>query len=227
MMIILDSSRILIKKLMIFLIFYIINYNLWIIFLAPDIYSNKIEFTTLIIVIILAGIDTFIRPIEDKTQMDFYTKLLLFAFFIAPIIVIGMHYEHEIFISELLPILNNLNIAYIGILIVAIGGLITIVARIQLGSYASGQLRLQKKHQLYKSGLYKYIRHPIYMGGYIGMIGVTLAFRSIIVSFLSLIFHFWLYNGRMNYEEEILAEEFGKEYDEYKNQTKKIIPFIF
>jgi len=89
-------------------------------------------------------------------------------------------------------------------------------------------MRLQtvKDHKLVTDGWFKYIRHPMYLGGFCQIIGGAFIFSSFYtLIFCIIIIPFFLL--RIRIEEKMLLEEFGDEYEEYKKDTKKIIPFIY
>lgn len=74
-------------------------------------------------------------------------------------------------------------------------------------------------------GIYKYIRHPMYLG----LILISLALVIDYLTFFRIIlFDFLVLNQlfKINYEEKIL-EKYFSEYKSYKKDTKKLIPFIY
>jgi len=91
---------------------------------------------------------------------------------------------------------------------------------------ATGGLQIVEHHQLVKDGLYKHIRHPIYLGETLRNLGFVAVFSSIYgVLFIvaSTVFLFF----RIKIEEKMLIEAFGEEYKEYQRKTKKLIPYIY
>lgn len=82
-----------------------------------------------------------------------------------------------------------------------------------------------KRAPLVIVGIYRFIRHPLYLGVILGGIGISI-FRMNIVSIgLSYCLGLFL-NAKANREEEWLRQKFS-EYEDYRKKTKKIIPFIF
>ena len=106
--------------------------------------------------------------------MDKNSSLIVVAFFIA------------VLFCPLLKLLNmgNFSIAlilWIGIAI-EIGGIaVHIVAVNTLGKYYMGVLQTVDKQQIVKNGLYKYIRHPGYLGVLLLSVGFGLAMGNWIV----------------------------------------------
>ena len=73
------------------------------------------------------------------------------------------------------------------------------------------------------SGVFKYIRHPLYLSSlllYLGMVAFSLS----IVSFGLWIVIFLFYNYIAGYEERIMGDKFGAEYLDYKKRTGKWLP---
>lgn len=66
----------------------------------------------------------------------------------------------------------------------------------------------------------------MYLGHLIFYIGLILTFKSLI-SFAILLVHLPWFDIRVRRDEKALENEFGSEYVEYKNSTKRWIPFIY
>jgi len=84
---------------------------------------------------------------------------------------------------------------------------------------------LKKNHDLVTTGIYSYIRHPMY-ASVILFCAVLLAtqvnwMNSLV--FVSLLIDLWL---KLRHEERLLSERFP-EYQDYHKRTKMIIPFIY
>ena len=103
----------------------------------------------------------------------------------------------------------------------------SLFSRYSLGKQATPTLVIIDDHQLITRGIYKYVRHPIYGGSIIGLIGFGLVTQSILVSISIFVLYFKILNDRAKYEEKILADEFGDEYIEYMKNSKKLIPFVY
>lgn len=118
-------------------------------------------------------------------------------------------------------------ISYAGVALLLIGGLIRIFARKELDRFFSFQVIIQKGHQLITKGVYKYIRHPMYTGIALELTGLALALRSRYSLLLLIIIGTPVLLYRISAEEKILIKEFGKEYLQYMERTKKLIPKIY
>mgnify|MGYP001265339696 FL=1 len=76
------------------------------------------------------------------------------------------------------------------------------------------------------TGIYGYVRNPMYLGHLIFYIGLIIAFKSLI-AFAILLFHLPWFEIRVRRDEINLEQEFGSTYVEYKNSVKRWIPFVY
>lgn len=114
----------------------------------------------------------------------------------------------------------------LGLLVVLAGFSIRNIAGRTLGNYFLNGINSLRKHKLVKHGIYRYIRHPIYLGAILLNLGIILLFSSLL-GFLVMMGYIPFVLYRIRIEEKILIEKFGKEYRDYMNKTKKIIPLIY
>lgn len=171
--------------------------------------------------------DALVRPESEEEEASRAEIIMALAFFLQPFMVILVFYENVILITEYLSFWANPLFTYVGILILITGGLVLLVSRIQLGMYGSGKIVLEEEHQLVTRGIYRYIRHPIYLGGLIGWIGISLALHGVNTLILFLAMYFLIFKNRIDLEEELLLKEFGEEYFSYVKRTKRLIPFVY
>jgi protein-S-isoprenylcysteine O-methyltransferase Ste14 len=106
-----------------------------------------------------------------------------------------------------------------------IGLFVAVWARGTLGTNWSGEVAIKDKHELILTGPYRLVRHPIYTGFCLMMIG------SLILGFdLETIVGFIIFclgiEMRIHKEEQLLEKYFPKTYTLYQKRTKFIIPFI-
>jgi protein-S-isoprenylcysteine O-methyltransferase Ste14 len=78
---------------------------------------------------------------------------------------------------------------------------------------------------LVKSGLYHYIRHPLYLSIFLFGTGVVLKHTEIIQLALGIVNLVAIYLTSRIEEGEMIAK-FGEEYRRYMNETKMFIPFL-
>ena len=75
------------------------------------------------------------------------------------------------------------------------------------------------------TGAFRYVRHPLYLASILTYIGLTVSTMSIF-SFVLLVPMFIFHNYIAGYEERLLEEKFGEEYQRYKRRTGKWFPRI-
>ncbi len=118
----------------------------------------------------------------------------------------------------------------IGLILYLAGFIFVLWARRTLGKYwglsTSQQVKLLDDHQIVQSGPYAFVRHPMYFGWWIAMLGLTLLYPVWAV-FLLFLFSVISFAGRARREESALAERFGEQWIEYSKHTKFIFPFLF
>jgi len=93
-------------------------------------------------------------------------------------------------------------------------------------TYLSKVVEIQKYQQVISTGPYKYIRHPLYSGNSILVIGLSLSLGSLIALIPALIF-INLLIIRLLFEEKTL--EIGLPgYIEYKKKVRfRLVPYIW
>ena len=89
-----------------------------------------------------------------------------------------------------------------------------------------GLYSFEKTSELIETGLYKYIRHPLYSSLIFLTWGIFLKQITISLFLISLISTIFLYLTAVSDEKECLGY-FGGKYKEYMKRTKRFIPFIF
>lgn len=198
---------------------------IWLI--LPEIFANPITLITLIIYYIVGTIDIMIRPLPDKVEITTVQKVISLMGLLQPFLLILAYLENMNIIAPFIPIWNDPIVAYIGIIILIIGGLIMVISRIQLGKYGTPVIHTGEEHKLVTKGLYKVVRHPMYFGAILMMLGSYIAFRSLLVLIGIVISYIPLMKMRIKMEEETLIGTFGDDYRNYIKQTKKLIPFIY
>lgn len=113
---------------------------------------------------------------------------------------------------------------YPGAAISIIGFLIILIAILQLNKNLTPFPTPKEGGSLIKTGLYKYIRHPIYTGVFLATLGLSLFNNSLwqicIAVTLLILFYF-----KSSYEESLLIEKY-EEYKKYKETTNRFFPFI-
>jgi protein-S-isoprenylcysteine O-methyltransferase Ste14 len=98
-------------------------------------------------------------------------------------------------------------------------------ARVHLGQYWSGHVTLKPGHRLIRSGPYAIVRHPIYTGILLAVMGSAVAMDQYRGAVAVLIVA-ETFVRKLRIEERWLTEEFGAEYENYRKEVKALVPGI-
>ena len=123
--------------------------------------------------------------------------------------------------SRIIP--RSVWIEGLAVLLTAAGIAFAIWARFYIGENWSSAVSIKVDHQLVRTGPYAWVRHPIYSGLLLAMIGTALARRELRGLFATILLWigFWI-KSRM--EEGLMHKMFGAEYQEYSRSTGALIP---
>jgi protein-S-isoprenylcysteine O-methyltransferase Ste14 len=112
-----------------------------------------------------------------------------------------------------------------GVAIYTLGLLAAVIARMQLGRNWSDieKSYVQQNHEVVAHGLYRWVRHPIYAGDLLLLIGLELALNSwAVVAAAALV----LYVRRQAIREERTLLKTLPGYDQYCRRTARFLPFL-
>jgi protein-S-isoprenylcysteine O-methyltransferase Ste14 len=134
----------------------------------------------------------------------------------------GFHKLSHHFHLEIVP--SNPALRIVGVVLCAVGIGFAIWARRHLGRNWGMPMSLQKDHELVTTGPYRLVRHPIYSGVLLAVLGSALA--QSVVWFLPLVIWgiYFIYSAKV--EERLMAQEFPHVYPAYRARTKMLIPFL-
>lgn len=113
----------------------------------------------------------------------------------------------------------------LGVLVFAIGTGLRFIASRTLGLFFNHALVIQQRHQLIDIGIYRYVRHPAYLGTLLMILGSSWAFYTHVGVFLALGGLLFALR-RIRREEAMLEQEFGNKYVEYKRRTDALVPWV-
>jgi protein-S-isoprenylcysteine O-methyltransferase Ste14 len=113
-------------------------------------------------------------------------------------------------------------IAAFGLLMELAGLWLVIGTRIQLRFGATRQ-----DQSFARSGFYRYVRHPIYAGGCLVLLGWPFVFGAPIVTVLATAILFVAARFRVAKEEAEMVARFGEEYESYIRETDRLIPNVW
>jgi protein-S-isoprenylcysteine O-methyltransferase Ste14 len=112
----------------------------------------------------------------------------------------------------------------VGTLLVVVGIGLAVSARIQLGRNWGMPASRKENPELITGGPYQFVRHPIYAGFLIALLGTAIALSVLWLLPLVLFGAYFIYAARQ--EERYMAETFPEQYPAYKRRTKMLVPFV-
>jgi protein-S-isoprenylcysteine O-methyltransferase Ste14 len=113
-----------------------------------------------------------------------------------------------------------------GVFIIICSEILFLLAHIGLKNNWSPSLEMYEEHTLITDGIFKYIRHPMYLSQLIWAIGQILLIQNWIAGLSSIIVFFPFYLLRIGAEEKMLLGRFGTAYREYEKRTGRLFPKI-
>lgn len=93
-------------------------------------------------------------------------------------------------------------------------GLTVAVVGEALRVWAAGHL--EKSREVTRSGPYRFMRHPLYVGSTVLAAGVVIASRSGVIAAIATIYMLATITAAVRTEEAFLRQTFGSTYDEYR-----------
>jgi protein-S-isoprenylcysteine O-methyltransferase Ste14 len=122
-------------------------------------------------------------------------------------------------------ILNtDLRLGIAGVLTCALGVGLAIWARVYLGRNWGMPMSRKEQPELVTTGPYAFVRHPIYSGIILAMIGTAVAETILWLVPLVVVGAYFIYSARS--EERVMVQEFPEQYPDYRKRTKMLVPFL-
>jgi protein-S-isoprenylcysteine O-methyltransferase Ste14 len=115
----------------------------------------------------------------------------------------------------------------VGMALFVIGFIIRIHSLLTLKQYFTYSVAKVENHKIIETGLYKFIRHPGYLGQLIIFIGISTSISNWLSILLMMIPISIGYNYRIKVEERFMIQQIGEKYLNYQKRTKRLIPVIY
>jgi protein-S-isoprenylcysteine O-methyltransferase Ste14 len=112
-----------------------------------------------------------------------------------------------------------------GDVITFVGLVIALWARFALGANWSGTITFKEGHELIERGPYRFVRHPMYTGLLLMILGTAVALGSL-SGLLALLLGFTGMWRKLKREEALLTKHFPDAYPRYMSRTKALVPFL-
>ena len=99
-------------------------------------------------------------------------------------------------------------------------------ARLFLGGNWSSNVTLKQDHTLIRSGPYRIVRHPIYTGLLVALLGTAIALGEL-RCFLGVLLAAIAWKIKSISEETLMVQQFGDQYTRYREQVKGLVPYLW
>lgn len=113
-----------------------------------------------------------------------------------------------------------------GYALLAAGMLFAGWARVYLGSNWSSNVTLKQDHTLIRSGPYRIVRHPIYAGLLLALLGTAIVLGEL-RCFLGIVLAAIAWKYKSINEEALMVQKFGDQYMRYRREVKGLVPYIW
>ncbi len=121
----------------------------------------------------------------------------------------------------------GLTLASIGLSLILLGLALRWWAIITLRQYFTVNVAIQTDQRIIRQGVYRFVRHPAYLGTLISFVGLGLALRNWLALMLLLVPITIAFIKRIKIEERVLSQAFGNAYREYCRSTWRLIPGLY
>lgn len=146
-------------------------------------------------------------------------RLLGYRVLVAGCVILAIRTQH------LGPTPTGHGLGWVGVVLTVAGIGVATWARLCLGRSWGMPMTVRAQPKLVRSGPYRVVRHPIYSGLLVALIGSALATGS---GFLPAAIGSGAYFVlSLRVEEADMAASFPDDYPEYSKHTKRLIPFVY
>ena len=114
-----------------------------------------------------------------------------------------------------------------GVVCLAVGLWLFARSHADLGTNWSITLEIREEHQLVTNGIYRNLRHPMYSSLLLYSLGQVLVVPNWIAGPSYGVAMALLIAFRLGPEERMMLEKFGKDYEEYRGRSKRLVPGVW
>ena len=144
--------------------------------------------------------------------------------FVLILLLLRISLSHIDSTKSLLVSNRNYFFLSIGFVIFLLGLILAIWARSHLGKNWGMPMSLKQDPELVTTGPYRFIRHPIYTGLLLAILGSSLTNSIDWLIIFVIAGVYFIYSASV--EEKIMQAQYPDKYPTYKTKTKMLIPFV-
>jgi protein-S-isoprenylcysteine O-methyltransferase Ste14 len=162
------------------------------------------------------------RMVRRQSTVSRYLQLCLGV--VAGLLIWGRGPWQVMFSAQIVP--QSPDTGNLGLALTLAGRAFALSARFVLGKNWSATVTIKHDHELVRSGPYAIVRHPIYSGFLLALLGTSIA-RGNIGAFVGVAITALALRLKSLNEESFMLEQFGSQYTAYKQDVKALIPFVW
>jgi protein-S-isoprenylcysteine O-methyltransferase Ste14 len=168
----------------------------------------------------IAALDVKATRRREPYSSLFLNRLLLAA---GALLLVFRHLLPHWLSARFLPL--SMAVYWLGLVMLASGLALAVWARLCLGRNWSGTVTVKQDHELVRSGPYRFVRHPIYCGLLLAILGTAFAIGEwrALIAFALIVASLVL---KIRTEERFMQETFGDDYERYRAAVAALIPFM-
>jgi protein-S-isoprenylcysteine O-methyltransferase Ste14 len=115
----------------------------------------------------------------------------------------------------------------VGLVVLVAGAGFRLWAIQTLGRLFTYYVSIQEGHELVSRGPYRFVRHPSYTGGLVGLLGMGVCLESWLSMVVIVLVPLAGILARIRVEEQRLSDAFGEEYERYAAGRRRLIPHVW
>jgi protein-S-isoprenylcysteine O-methyltransferase Ste14 len=159
------------------------------------------------------------KSFVDRREQAILVVLSL-GLFVIPALVVAT--RHPISLKRsFVPIL-----AWLGLVLLCAALWLFRQSHVDLGKNWSATLKVRTAHTLVRTGVYRYIRHPMYSSFLLLAIAQAFLISNWLADGAGLGAVALLFACRLLREEKMMLDRFGEDYRSYMNGTARIVPWL-
>ncbi|MBV9560729.1 MAG: isoprenylcysteine carboxylmethyltransferase family protein [Bradyrhizobium sp.] len=120
---------------------------------------------------------------------------------------------------------SSMSLGAVGTALVALGVGLAIHARVHLGRNWGMPMSRKEDPELVTDGPYALVRHPIYGGIILAMLGTAIAESLLWILPLIVFSAYFIYSA--HHEEKLMRRQFPGRYSAYMKRTRMLLPLLF
>ena len=142
----------------------------------------------------------------------------------------GLLFVPAVYVATGLPVAAerpfSVAVAALGVVVLIAALWVFLRSHEELGRNRAISLEMRSNHRLVQTGVYHYVRHPMYSSFFLQGVAQFLLLPNWVGGGAGLVGAAVLYAFRIQREENMMLENFGDEYRSYMHRTNRLVPWI-